>query len=107
MTDELFREDSYLRECAASVVAIDDGALIFDRTVFYPLGGGQPGDTGTLSWDGGSAAIVDTRYGVDGTIRHVLEEGATMPSVGVNASANPEYQNGHCYNFDIHFVDSV
>jgi len=82
MTDELFREDSYLRECAASVVAIDDGALIFDRTVFYPLGGGQPGDTGTLSWDGGSAAIVDTRYGDDGTICHVLEEGATMPSVG-------------------------
>jgi misacylated tRNA(Ala) deacylase len=82
MTEELFREDSYLRECAASVVAIDDGALILDRTVFYPLGGGQPGDTGTLSWDGGSAAIVDTRYGDGGTIRHVLEEGATMPSVG-------------------------
>jgi misacylated tRNA(Ala) deacylase len=82
MTEELFREDSYLRECAASVVAIDDGALILDRTVFYPLGGGQPGDTGTLSWDGGSAAIVDTRYGDGGTIRHVLEGGATMPSVG-------------------------
>jgi len=82
MTDELFREDSYLKECAASVVAIDDGALILDRTVFYPLGGGQPGDTGTLSWEGGSAAIIDTRYGDGGTIRHVLEEGATMPGVG-------------------------
>jgi len=82
MTEELFRDDSYLKECVASVVAIDDGALVFDRTVFYPLGGGQPGDTGTLSWDGGDAAIVDTRYGDGGTIRHMLEEGAPMPAVG-------------------------
>jgi misacylated tRNA(Ala) deacylase len=82
MTEELFREDSYLKECAATVVAIDDGALILDRTVFYPLGGGQPGDTGTTSWDGGSAAIVDTRYGDGGTIRHVLEEDADTPGIG-------------------------
>ena len=59
MTEELFREDSYLKECDATVVAIDDGALILDRTVFYPLGGGQPGDAGTISWDGGSATVVE------------------------------------------------
>jgi misacylated tRNA(Ala) deacylase len=82
MTEELFREDSYLKECDATVVAVDDGALILDRTVFYPLGGGQPGDTGTISWDGGSAAVVDTRYGEGGTIRHILEEGADAPDVG-------------------------
>jgi len=82
VTDELFRDDSYLRDCDATVVEIDNGALILDRTVFYPLGGGQPGDTGNLSWAGGSAAIVDTRYGDGGVIRHVLEEGATMPAVG-------------------------
>jgi misacylated tRNA(Ala) deacylase len=82
VTEELFREDSYLKECAASVVAVDGGALILDRTVFYPLGGGQPGDTGKVTWDGGEATIVDTRYGEGGTIRHVLEEGAAMPGVG-------------------------
>jgi misacylated tRNA(Ala) deacylase len=82
MTEELFREDSYLKECDATVVAVDDGSLILDRTVFYPLGGGQPGDTGTISWDGGSAAVVDTRYGEGGTIRHILEEGASAPDVG-------------------------
>lgn len=87
MTDELFREDSYLQECDATVVAIDDGALILDRTVFYSLGGGQPGDTGTVTWDGGQAAIVDTRYGEGGTIRHILEEGAPMPSVGDSVHA--------------------
>ncbi len=82
MTAELFREDSYLKECDANVVAVDDGVVILDRSVFYPLGGGQPGDTGTMSWPGASAAIVDTRYGEGGAIRHVLEEGAAGPATG-------------------------
>jgi misacylated tRNA(Ala) deacylase len=81
MTEELFREDSYLRECDARVVAVEDGGVIVDRTVFYPLGGGQPGDTGTLSWQSGSAAVVDTRYG-DGGILHMLADGADAPVVG-------------------------
>ena len=82
MTDELFREDAYLRECDARVVAVEDGAVVVDRTVCYPLGGGQPGDTGTLSWEGGSVAIVDTRYGEGGAIRHVLAEDAPAPGPG-------------------------
>lgn len=82
MTKELFREDSYLRECDAVVVAIDAAAVILDQTVFYPLGGGQPGDCGTLSWNGSSVAIVDTRYGEDGAIRHLLENGAALPVNG-------------------------
>lgn len=82
MTEELFREDSYLRQCASRVVAVEEAAIIVDRTVFYPLGGGQPGDTGTLSWSGGSAAVVDTRYGPDGAIHHLLAEHSGTPSVG-------------------------
>jgi len=82
LTEELFREDSYLRECDAVVVAADETAVILDRTVFYPLGGGQPGDCGTLSWNGSSVAIVDTRYGEDGAIRHLLENGAALPADG-------------------------
>ena len=83
MTEELFREDSYLKECDATVEALDDSAVILDRTVFYALGGGQPGDTGTMHWDGGSATIVDTRYGEGGAIRHILAEGEPRPTVGV------------------------
>jgi len=49
--------------------------------VFYPLGGGQPGDTGSATWDGGNARIVDTRY-VDGDIGHILEDGTSAPPVG-------------------------
>jgi len=82
MTIELFRDDSYLRSCDAIVVAVDDAALTLDRTVFYPLGGGQPGDTGTITWSGKSARIVDTRYSDDGAIHHLLDEGSPVPAVG-------------------------
>jgi len=81
VTKELFREDAYLRSCTATVTGCGDQVLHTDQTVFYPLGGGQPGDTGSISWEGGSARIVDTRY-VDGDIGHVLEEGAPAPPVG-------------------------
>ena len=90
MTEELFREDSYLRECEATVIASRDGAVELDRTVFYPLGGGQPGDTGSLTWEGGSAEVVDTRYG-DGGIRHVLAEGSDAPAEGTTVRATIDW----------------
>ena len=82
MTAELFRDDSYLRECDATVTDVHDNGVVLDQTIFYPLGGGQPGDTGTLRWDGGEARVADTRYGDGGTIVHVLEEGAAVPAAG-------------------------
>ncbi len=87
MTENLFREDSYLKECDAVAAAVYDDAIVLDRTVFYPLGGGQPGDTGTLSWKGGSANIVDTRYGEGGAIRHIVEEGSALPAEGSTVTA--------------------
>jgi misacylated tRNA(Ala) deacylase len=62
MTQELFRENAYLKECTATVAAIDEQGVVLDRTVFYPLGGGQAGDSGLLVLpDGGVLAIADTR----------------------------------------------
>jgi misacylated tRNA(Ala) deacylase len=64
MTQELFRKDAYLTECTATVTAITPQAITLDRTVFYPLGGGQAGDAGWLLLaDGSEIAIVDTRKG--------------------------------------------
>ena len=66
MTEELFRADAYLREAAATVVAVGEAGIVLDRTVFYPLGGGQAGDSGWLVLaDGRELAIADTRKGKD------------------------------------------
>jgi misacylated tRNA(Ala) deacylase len=66
MTRDLFRDDGYLRECEADVVSAGPEGVVLDRTVFYPLGGGQAGDTGVLVLPGGAQlAIADTRKGKD------------------------------------------
>ena len=78
MTEELFREDAALLACEATVVAVDEAGIVLDRTVFYPLGGGQAGDAGTLTAESGATAtIIDTRKhkGLPGAIAHVPAEG--------------------------------
>lgn len=65
-TTELFRADAYQKECMATVLAVRDGAVVLDQTVFYPLGGGQAGDAGVLVLeDGTEVPIADTRKGKD------------------------------------------
>ena len=62
MTHELFRQDAYLRESAATVIEVGEQGVILDRTVFYPLGGGQAGDSGVLLLaDGSALEVADTR----------------------------------------------
>ncbi|AOJ10811.1 alanyl-tRNA editing protein [Burkholderia mayonis] len=61
-TQALFREDAYLTRCDAVVTAVDEAGIHLDRTVFYPLGGGQAGDSGMLTLPGGATlAVADTR----------------------------------------------
>lgn len=68
MTQTLFRDDAYLAECNATVTAVTEQGLVLDRTVFYPLGGGQAGDTGVLVLaDGREIPITDTRKGKNDT----------------------------------------
>jgi misacylated tRNA(Ala) deacylase len=73
MTDELFREDAYLKSCEARIAGINErGGIVLDRTIFYPTGGGQAGDSGRLRLaDGGEIAVGTTVYGSDGSIVHV------------------------------------
>lgn len=91
MTEALFRDDSYARDCTATVVGVDGGAIVLDRTVFYPMGGGQPGDIGSLEWNGHSATVLDTRHGEEGAIVHVVEEGAAKPAVGDEVTATIDW----------------
>jgi misacylated tRNA(Ala) deacylase len=74
MTEELFREDAYLRQCAARVMATDVGWVALHRTVFYAQGGGQPGDSGVLLLpDKRSLAVTGTRRGDTGAILHLAD----------------------------------
>ena len=97
MTEELFRQDAYRKTCEATVIAAGPEGIRLDRTVFYPMGGGQPGDTGRLvTADGGSVAIVDTRKAPDGNgIVHVPEDGATPPAVGATVTAKIDWDRRH------------
>lgn len=96
LTKELFREDSYLRSCTATVTLADNNTVCVDQTIFYPLGGGQPGDTGTMVWDAGSALIVDTRNSPEG-IRHVLEDSASVPSEGASVELSLDWDRRYVH----------
>lgn len=75
MVKKTYYDDAYLRHLSAKVTAVDGEWVELDRTIFYPMGGGQPGDTGTFTAAGGQAfRVLDTRRGESTEhIRHQLE----------------------------------
>lgn len=92
MTDDLFSSDSYLRSCDAVVVEAREDGVVLDRTVFYPRGGGQPGDSGFLRWDGGECRVIDTiKSRDDGEIVHAVALAASLPRAGTNVSAELDW----------------
>jgi len=97
MTEELFRDDGYLKECEAIVTAIHEGAIELDRTVFYYTSGGQPGDAGTVTSAQGTVVdITDTHKDRDsGAHLHVVAEGAQALSVGDKVTASINWERRH------------
>jgi len=98
MTEPLFRDDAYLRDCEATVTEVTpEGAVVLDRTVFYPMGGGQPGDTGRLTWPGGEMAVADTRKGEGAAVLHIPAEGAAPPAPGTGVTAILDWERRHAH----------
>ena len=93
MTELLFRDDGYLRSCSARVTQADAGGIRLDRTVFYPIGGGQPGDTGRLRlFSGQLIAIIDTIKGVlPDEVIHVPAPGSMLPEPGAELVAEIDW----------------
>ncbi|KUJ80897.1 Ala-tRNA(Pro) hydrolase [Ruegeria marisrubri] len=82
-TDMLFRENAYLRVSEATVTGhTDEGGVILDRSLFYPTGGGQPGDSGRLEWSGGEMSVATAVKGQGAEIVLVPAEGSSLPPVG-------------------------
>jgi misacylated tRNA(Ala) deacylase len=95
MTEEIFRADAYVRSCEAVVAGVVEIGVLLDRTVFYPTGGGQPGDTGTLrTADGRAVTIVDTVKGAGGIV-HVADDASPALAVGNVVTAEIDWQRRH------------
>jgi len=91
MAELLFREDPYLKGCEATVVAVHENAVELDRTVFYPLGGGQAGDTGKV----GNWRVLDTRKGeAADSVLHLLDPEA-KPEVGMKLAISIDWERRH------------
>ncbi|HKK03621.1 MAG TPA: alanyl-tRNA editing protein [Gammaproteobacteria bacterium] len=96
--EALYTEDAYRRSCKATVTAADAEGVMLDRTVFYPLGGGQPGDTGLLrAADGRAWRVTDTRRGDGGHIRHLLEGDASAPEPGLEVEATLDWDRRYAH----------
>ena len=92
MTEELFSVEAYARTCEATVTAVTDDGVVLDRTVFYARSGGQPGDTGTLRWEGGEGRVTDTlKRG--GMLLHVVDD--TVPATGTAVVADIDWDRRH------------
>ncbi|MCD1616632.1 alanyl-tRNA editing protein [Salipiger marinus] len=96
MTDLLFREDAYLRDAPARVVAhTEEGGIVLDASIFYPTGGGQPGDSGRLDWPGGGLAIATAVKGDGGTVVLVPAEPLPLPRVGTQVMQVLDWERRH------------
>ena len=93
----IFRDDAYQTACEATVVSADEAGIRLDRTVFYPTGGGQPGDTGVLRLaEGGEVRITNTRKGESlEDVVHIPEEGAALPAPGTAVTAEIDWERRH------------
>jgi misacylated tRNA(Ala) deacylase len=94
-TEAIFRADPRARECTARVLEAGPEGVVLDRTVFYAQGGGQPGDVGTLRWDGGEMAVANAVKGPDDTILHLPAPGAALPPVGAEVAAAIDWARRH------------
>ena len=91
-TDLLFLRDAYERSARAVVTHAEGVRVALDRTVFYPTGGGQPHDTGTLSWPGGSARVTEVRKQGD-EVWHTLE--GDVPAPGTEVTGEIDWDRRH------------
>ena len=98
MTEKLFLTDAYARDVTADVVAhTAEGGIVLDRYVFYPTGGGQPGDSGSIAWAGGAMSIATTIKGEGDQIVLIPAEPNALPPVGVAVDVSLDWDRRYAH----------
>ena len=92
MTEKLYLVDTTIRSFDALVVAVEEDRVELDRTAFYVTGGGQPHDTGVLTWPNGEGEVEDVRS-VDGRVWHQLS--GDIPDIGVSVTGAINQERRH------------
>lgn len=96
MTELLFRADPYLREAEAVVTGhTPEGGILTDRSLFYPTGGGQPGDSGLIAWAGGRVAIATAVKAEGGQVALVPAEAVALPAPGTTILQRLDWDRRH------------
>lgn len=96
MTELLFRDDPYLRDCTARVTQVTpEGGLVMDRSVFYATGGGQPGDAGRIRWAEGEIEIATAVKLQGERIAHVPAAAQPLPPVGAEVALTLDWDRRH------------
>nr|WP_221892608.1 alanyl-tRNA editing protein [Pontibrevibacter nitratireducens] len=86
-----------MREAEGRVVSASDDGIVLDRSIFYPTGGGQPGDGGVLEWDGGSTPITTASKAEGDAILLIPDTGATLPPVGATVLQSLDWQRRYAH----------
>lgn len=96
MTEPLFRTDPYLKTGSARVTALTaEGGIVLDRSIFYAKGGGQPGDSGRIIWDGGACVIAGCVKGEGDALVLVPAEESALPPPGAEVEMRLDWDRRH------------
>lgn len=96
MSEPLYLADPYAREAEARVLELTpEGGIVLDRCVFYPTGGGQPGDSGVVEWEGGVLGIATAERRGNDKIALIPSAPQALPAVGVQVRQRLDWERRH------------
>jgi misacylated tRNA(Ala) deacylase len=110
VTERLYSKDAYLKSYTTEVTANTNRNIILVSTIFYPLGGGQPGDTGTLCWQNFEAKVINTLLNKDGDIEHIISEDSPVPDTGETITARINWDRRYLHmrmHTALHLLGSI
>lgn len=98
MTEPLYLQDAYLKTATGRVIAhTPEGGIILDQSLFYPTSGGQPGDSGHISWDGGQLPVASTSKAPGGAIALVPGAAQALPPVGAEVTQEIDWERRYAH----------